>query len=111
MKKQMLLALSAGLAISVSTMTFANTQSGQTSGSTGTTITGYSDQSSVQQDQTTTTQGQTDTTTSKFKKKIAETTVAGDNKDAKKEEKGKEEGKAKSETKTDTTTSTETQKS
>ncbi len=108
----MLLALSAGLAISVSTLTFANTQTGgQTSGSTGTTITGYSDQSSVQQDQTTTAQGQTDTTSNKFKKKIADTTVSGENKDAKKEEKAKEE-KTKSETKTEkNATTTETQKS
>lgn len=78
MKKQTLLALSAGLAITASGLTFANTQPNSfKSGSNETVISGYSDQTQGQQDQSASGQNQSENTTGNtLKKKIADSTCA-----------------------------------
>jgi hypothetical protein len=74
MKKQTLLALSAGIAIITSSVTFANTQTNHTfnsNSSSGTVITGYSDDASDQQNPAINNQDQSNSQTGTFKRKAS----------------------------------------
>ena len=81
MKKQTLLVLSAGLAITASGFTFANTQSNsfRSDSSNRNVVIGSSDQSNDQQDQTSNNQDQTGSTSSTFKRKISDSRCAPKN--------------------------------
>jgi hypothetical protein len=81
MKKQTLLALTAGLAIIASGISFANTQSNsfRSNPNGDVVISGSSDQTTGQQDQSVTNQDQNTGTTGTFKKKIAEKTFGSEN--------------------------------